>query len=973
MKFPGWYNSRKKAFFIFMSITLILIISAFKIELGYSSNYMYDVFTVEFDYYGMDADKIEALITIPLEQELSALEGLLEIKSSVEYGKSSTTVYFTKSNDSDNTYLEIRNIVDSVYEKFPLDVQRPRIYSSDSDARSIICLAFTGLEDNDTLREFLESGIKKKLEAIEGVAQVMISGGSQKEVLVAFDPEKSAAALQNPSDFASIIQDGNSVTSGTRIKNDEYEKNIIFDTKLHSALDIKTLPVKISENYSQLQYLATINTQPRIQDEIVRVNGEKAVSISIKAASGGNNIKISRKCMKILQEADLNGINWKVLYDLGSIQFYLIKSVLVAFIQSLLCVLIIIPLFFKSLRTTVLMALFLITDSLWTVGCLSLLGFTLNQNTLAGISIALGLVADSALVISDCSESSSSESIFHMHFSRMIPALVSAGFTTLLVLLPLFLLDDIVSGTRNIAVTICIMVLVSMFLAFVFLPCFIYGTKTTGKRIQKITERNYIRLGYVSSIIALKKNRFILSAYIFMIVAPLFIFFFSGKNITLDERDCVLYCSADYESNISPDYIDKQIIPFVDYVLTNEMISFIRNETRKGSVEFEVGFSSMKDKDSVVNFLASCSTFFPDAFYYVPQSGHGQKNVSKIEMAVIGDDSKLCRSYAEKAVQRLGKLNITESAVLNFKNNESEIDFIPGRVLLAKNGLNIQNLASTLRWFMFGPVADKWIQDGKEYDIRIAGENLRDAKLTEIENLHIPTQNSSVRLISLGDIVKTDEIGKIYRKDGRRCAYFTVEMKDVSTDAAMKVIRDELKKVEMEKGYGFSFSKDLETLAYKYNLIFAVFILSVTGILLLVTGLTENAKKSLLIISIIPVTLFLPLAIKFFMKVPLELGDIIGMIILSGITVNNSIYIAESGKKRIEFKIREKIKSIAVTSITTILSAVPLYIFASDSFSRGLAFFMIFGIVNSLAASLLLFPAVLSINKFAIECDSMVE
>ncbi len=183
-------------------------------------------------------------------------------------------------------------------------------------------------------------------------------------------------------------------------------------------------------------------------------------------------------------------------------------------------------------------------------------------------------------------------------------------------------------------------------------------------------------------------------------------------------------------------------------------------------------------------------------------------------------------------------------------------------------------------------------------------------------------------------------------------------------DKAVSLIKSDLERVKTEFGYGFSFSREIEESSLSYRLIFEMFLISVFGIFLLLTFLSERCLKSLLIISIIPLSLVLPLAAKMFLSLPLELGDIVGMTVLSGVVVNNSIYLAESKKTKLCFRVREKIKSIFVTSLTTVAGSVPLYFIASDSFSKSLSFFMIFGVAGSLFASLVLFPAAL---KFYME------
>ena len=106
-------------------------------------------------------------------------------------------------------------------------------------------------------------------------------------------------------------------------------------------------------------------------------------------------------------------------------------------------------------------------------------------------------------------------------------------------------------------------------------------------------------------------------------------------------------------------------------------------------------------------------------------------------------------------------------------------------------------------------------------------------------------------------------------------------------------------------------------------------------------------------------TLFFPLISNLIFDGALEMGDVIALVILSGICINNAIYVLEGKSENVKFKLREKIKSILVTSLTTILTSIPLLIFAQDAFSKSLSFFMLTGILSSLFVILILFPGLL--------------
>ena len=128
--------------FVFLIITIIFCIGASGIEFGETNNYKYTVYSIEFNYFGIDAPKMEEMITIPLEEKLGSINGILDYKSDIQYGKSTTSLYFSKKENSKNIYLAIRNIVDNLYNSLPSDVQKPRIYSSDLNSKSVVCIAF---------------------------------------------------------------------------------------------------------------------------------------------------------------------------------------------------------------------------------------------------------------------------------------------------------------------------------------------------------------------------------------------------------------------------------------------------------------------------------------------------------------------------------------------------------------------------------------------------------------------------------------------------------------------------------------------------------------------------------------------------------------------------------------------------------------------------------------------------------------
>lgn len=965
----NWYKKKITSLFILCVFSLIMLASAINIEFGQSKNTKYNVYSIEFDYYGVDSSKIEQIITIPLESKINELEGLKELRSSSEYSKSYVTAYFSKKYKNKQIYLAIRNIVDSLYFELPSDVQKPKIYSSSVNDKSVLTIAITGNQNINSIRDWADRNLKKKFESVNGVSEVVVTGGSQKEILVSFDAERTVSAGQNPMGYASILQDGNSVSPSSLVKNSNKVSSVVFDTKLNTLDELRELPVKVDEGYTKLGYLAEVKESYRMSDEYVRLNGKECICVNIKSASNGNTITISKECNKILSNFNNSDFTFNILNDNGKEQKKLLMSVFIAFIQSFIFILLIIPLFYKDLKITIMVMILMLLDILWTFGILQIFGMSINQNTLAGITIALGLIADPVLVLGETAEKSKSEYSFFENVSKIIPSIIAASLTTILVIIPLFSMDYIVPGVKTLAVTMLVMIINSVIITVIFLPSYFYSSKKNRSFRENITNKN-LRFFYRSSFFlgSTTKNRRKINRviYILLMIFPLILFFVSGKDITLENQTNVVYCSVDYDPEIQAEYINNSILDFVDEVKKNPNVKYVLTESRKGSADIDIGFD-----DDKINYkkmsaeLQNYSNLITEGYIYIP--GASQKKSKKhleLEIAIIGDEYSRCTEYAKDASDLLQKANVVDSCVLNFKRAEQQISFIPDKDKIFLNGISVAGLSNSLRWFMFGPVADKWLQNGQEEDIRIAGKGFQSAKLDKIKNIQIPSDNSYIIITALGKIGNNFSSGKLYRKDGRHAAFFTVEVNNLSTDKAVKRIKDTLSVINFDKGYAVSLPQEIIKLKSNYNILALVFILCVVGMFILLTIFTEKIPKSLILISIIPVSCVLPLSLRVFTNTSLVLGDIVALVLLSGISINNAIYIGDSKFDRGIFKLRDKIKSITVTSLTTIFGSVPLYFFSKDVFSKSLAFFMFFGVLNSLLVVIILYPNFFELIKY---------
>lgn len=1010
----NWYQRPVLVFFVFMSICLIMAFSARNLELGQSSNSSYHLFSVEFDYYGMDAESLESLIALPLEEALLGLPGLMDMEIQCQYGKVYGTFYFYPRENQKNIYLWLRDKVDTLYRDLPQAVQKPRIFSSDtagSGGDQVLSLAIPlnqKNQGNQGLRSFLENQLQRQLEAVEGVSQVVLAGGGVDEILLQFNPDRMAAGNINPMALGQIIQEANSVASGTWLQQEGKKLPLVFETQIQELNHIRQLPVQTGKGVAQFEHFAEITRRQRPSEELVRVNGEECLSLVVHGSYDGNLMKISKQCLKIIEETlhqeGASQLDYQILYDRGAELSQIMKNLFVALAQSLLLILILVPVFFPQARITGLLLLFLPTTVLWTWGQLSALGFSLNRHTLSGITIALGLVADTAFVVAEFwiqkrwkeGFIAGEKTDFFQGIAPLQRSMIASSLTTIFVFVPLYFLDSLVPGIGDVAVTMALMILNSLVLGGFFLPVFL----EIGKEKRLLLLPQYLNQPVenlvVDKSLALcfftrQKRKTCLVFLSCLSLLPVLLAMVAGKNLTLDENSSFLSASVEYPVDTAASVIDQDVKTFIQKIKNLPNIIFITSRSTTGVCRLEIGLNEVgkKSTQQLIDSIQNLSHHLHSGYLHLNLQQHEGKQVHEIQVAVVGDESQLCKDFARCCVEGSQRNKAIVQGVMNFKEAETVVLVRPHRQQLARIGLELEQVAQSLRWLIFGPVVDKWIQSSGEEDIRVVGKtanaSLQEAALTEnfateevsskkinlsqLESMTIPIVASGkvdsaggaggLPLSALAQVELQPGRGRLYRLNGRPCAYFTLQVAAASTQDAKELVENFLQDFPLERGYSYHLSRQVRELSQQYQILTLALVASVVGIFLLLCALRERPLEAFLVSTLIPASLALPLLVLAILGKTWESGDIVGMVLVAGLGVNNGIYLIQSTKKYMFIQIRDKIASIFVTSLSTIIGAIPLLLCESGSFTASLSFFMVWGTAGSLLITLLVFPAVI--------------
>lgn len=915
------FKGKKKDLFVLAALATLSLYSIKNLGVTCVPAAAYESFCVELEYFGMDAEKIERTIALPLEEKISSLENLASVWTCCEYSKCAANLIFEKTRQG--AYFSLSSALEELRKSLPADAQRPKIYANSSEAKWIFTAAFDAKKFS---REDLEKRLKAPLQKIPGVSQAAFLGGDAEELQIAFDEKRLSQKDAEPWFLAELLQ-------GQRAAAIFGDGRAYFE-RLQSVHDL-------NQN-SAIRGFAAAKEAFKPRDSMTRINGAECVLVSLKSSEESKNIKIAAQARKILKKEFGQKGGFQIVFDNGKEQERLLLKLFAAFAQSLFALGAVCAIFYRSAKKAAAILSWTALDLLFSLGLMAALKIPLDSSAISGITISLGLICDAALYLADDAEPS-------------LSALAAATLTTICASLALASLEPIAPGIKNLSLASAITIGASYLLALRFLPVFFSRENADGKA------GNFLNL----SIFSYRPPRKVLKLSYFLYILTPLIFVFSAKNLSAPDESRTIRAQVEYPSSRRFDLIDEELLPFIESVKKIKGVAFVQSEARRGSAEVNVALEPGAKKAKICKELLTAGKNLSGSLY-IPLSPPKNKIVQKIQVSVLGGQSGLCQALCKEAARAALKNDFFAKtgaqAVFHFKEPERIYLAKPKKHFLAQNGLNARSLAHFLRWNLFGAVAAKREIDGRIQDARAGQKDFafgQEKALWDLERLHI----RGIPVAALCSVQEAQKPDKIYRKDGKRAAHWTLEVETKKSDKAFRELKAALKDVNLPDGYFFSFPREYENMGKNYALAFAAFALALAGIFFLTAAQCERPLDALKSLATIPQSLFLPLLLRAIAFSPLKLGDAAAMVFVSGICVNNALYIMSEwnlrGRKDAFLAAKTVLRSVLSSSATTLCGSLPLIFLGAGSFSGDLAFFTFFGTLGSLAAGLFVFPATL--------------
>lgn len=958
------------------------------------------IITVRTSFPGANSDVIETQITEPIEAAVNGIPGIRSISSTSRDGTSFIRVEFNLDVDLETAANDVRNKVSEAQRRLPQDVDPPVVTKADADANPIY--AVTVQSETMSLIElsqYADINIKERLQTIPGVSMVDTWGLKRYSVRMKMNPDLLAAYGLTPLDVRDAVTTQNIELPSGRIEGDNTELTVRTLGRLRTIDDFNELIVsRDGERVVRFKDIGEAVIDAEDTRSMLRRNGVPMVACVLIPQPGANYIDIVDRAYETVEQLKKELPKEIQLGDaLDSTTFIRdsISEVQVSIIVAFALVVLIIFLFLRNWRTTLIPVLAIPVSLVAAFFIMYLAGFTINILTLLAIVLAIGLVVDDAIVVM--------ENIYTKVEAGMDPkqagivganeiffAVIATTIALVAVFFPIVFLQGITGRLfREFAVVIAGAVVVSSFVALTFTPMIstkLLKRNATDNRFYRWSEPFFRGLNnlYGRGLDVFLRYRWM--AILILIGSGFAISFLwpaiPSEMAPLEDRSRVNISSTAPEGT-SFDYMARysdEISKLIDS-LVPEQKGTMENVGRGGTngASFNIMLVDADERDRTQQEIADALngevSKMTGARSYVTQQqtfggGRGGLPVQYVIQAPTLDDLK---EVLPTFMAEVSQSPIFSASDLNLKFTKPEVTVAINRDKASMLGVSVQNIAQTLQLAMSEQRIGYYIMGGKQYQIMSQFDRSSRSRPTDLASIYV--RNDQGNLIQLDNLVSLSESSmppQLYRYDRFVAATVSAGLAKGFTVGQGIAEMDRIKENVLDTRFKTTLTGTSKDFVESTSSLLFAFALALVLIYLVLAAQFESFVDPLVIMLTVPLALIGSLLVLWGFSQTMNIFSQIGIIMLIGLVSKNGILIVEfanqrkhDGLSKME-AIREasvsRFRPILMTSLSTILGTLPMALAtgagAESRVSMGIA--VVGGLVCSTLLTLFVIPAIYS-------------
>ena len=963
-------------------------------------------------------EEVEKQFVETMEASIFRLKNVINILSTSKVGAAYITVDYAWDTNMDEAFLDIQKALSAMSQSDEVDDLIITQY--DPNETPVILLGFShpDISDMDELRRTAESNLINELVRLEGIADVRLLGQETKEVIIETNQYildayglTSSSITNRIEEYNRNISSGSITEMGTKyIIKGISEFNSLDDIK-NVIVAYKSLPDESETIQSSpindkvpvfLKDIADIRFQNKIPDNIVHINRSRSMALAVYKETNYNTVKVVGEFTKALGaiKNSLPGYELTIIQNQGDFIINAINEVKQTLLFGIILAVIILFVFLRRIGTIAIISAAIPISIVAAFNLMYFSGMTLNIMTLGGLALGAGMLVDNAIVVMEnifrnMEEGHTVKDASVIGTSQVSGAVTASTLTTIVVFLPIVYLHGSAGELfKEQAWTVAFSLLSSLVVAILVIPML------SSRLLKKGTahrERNVsIRFSSYGSFLekVLKIKWLIILMTVLMIAGTVLLIPYVGSefipktdsnefsiDIKLPEGT-ELYRTESTVSGLEEkiSYIFGDNIQTLYSLSGYTDISGIMNETfldeNTASIKLILKKEYKAETDSIFSAINTLLSGIPGIEVNVIQeqtalqAAIGTESTPLI-VEVLGEDLDVIRDLTEKVKESAAECVELYNIETSFDKGRPQIDIILDPVRAGVNNINIETVNSQLEAALLGEESGQWDNEGELMDITIRMPKM---SVNDVDDIIITSGNNKVILSSIADVELSRAPTSIIRQNQVRTGRVTANIHgDTPLDKVVDKLNEKLKDINFPPKYKMQISGEEQQRRESFeNLKFAL-ILSLILVYMVLASQFESLIHPLTIILSIPLAIAGAVGIFFILGKSLNIMAFIGIIMLVGIAVNDSIILVDAinrlkreGYSRNEAIItagQRRIRPIIMTSLTTILALLPLTAgFGESAALRSpLAYAVIGGLVTATLLTLVVIPCVYAV------------
>jgi multidrug efflux pump len=983
-----------------LATVLILVILLLGI-IGYSymgvreyPNVDNPIINVSVTYPGANAEIIEKQITEPLEQQINGIPGIRSLTSRSRQGSSSISVEFELSVDLETAANDVRDKVARAQRYLPRDCDPPTVSKADADANPIVQITVQSEKRSLLeLTEIAELTVKERLQTIQNVSAVEIWGENRYSMRLWLDPVRMAAYDVTPMDVKRAIDRENVELPSGSIEGDKLEMTIRTLGLMETPDEFNNLIIK-EDNFRIVRFrdIGEAELDAENRKNILRLNGVPMVSVIIIPQPGANQIEISDEVQLRVQQMkkDLpEDVRAEIVFDNTRFIRASIKEVQDTVFVAFILVIVIIFMFLRDWRVTLIPIVVIPVSLIGAFFVMYLAGFSINVLSMLAVVLAVGLVVDDAIVMT--------ENIYQKIEVGMTPiragiegskeiffAIISTTITLVSVFFPIVFLEGLTGRLfREFSIVVSGAVIISSFVALTFTP--MLSSKLLKRREQhnwlyRKTEPFFIWMNriYENSLGYFLQHKWIAIIIVVFTMGLIGLLWSTipEEMAPLEDRSQLTIRTSAPEGatyEFIRDYTDKisEIVDSVAYERESN-ISIVRSTFSMVRILLPDIDKRKRSQMEIADELSASVRKETEARAFVQQQSTfgGRRTSMPVQYVLQSPSIDKLQEVIPVFMEKINHNPMFQMADVDLKFTMPETRINIDRDKATLLGVSTRDIGETLQYALSGQRMGYFYMNGKQY--QILGEINRQQRNTPLDLKTIYLKNNQGQMIQLDNMVELEETvapPQLYRYNRFSSATITSGLAPGVTLGEALDEMDKIAKETLDDTFRTALAGDSKDFRESSSSLMFAFVLALVLIYLVLAAQFESFKDPFVIMLSVPLALAGALIFMWLADITMNIFSQIGLIMLIGLVAKNGILIVEFANQRqaggmdilnaVAGASIQRLRPILMTSFSTVLGLLPLA-FASGEGANGriaMGVAVVGGILISTFLTLFIVPA----------------